>query len=133
MTNVMGYSEVLKYGAKGSQAATEVLNATDVTYDSAVTTGSTTSRGDGTSVPVETGEATQIKGSLSFGMIVDDGDATLTSLISAAKTGLAVALFFKTFDCDCIISFSDGAPLDGEETLQFQVERVSKSDRDPIL
>ena len=133
MAKKMGYQQPLYYGAKGSTASTEVLNCVDVSYDLGIETGSTTSRGDGTSVPIETGEVTTLTPKLTFNMIVDDGDATLTALIAAARTGLAVALKYETFDCDCVLSMTNGSPLKGEQTIDFNVETVSASDRDPSL
>ena len=139
MAKKMGYQGLIYYGVKGSTAATQILNCVDVTYENSVSTGSTTARGDGSTVPIETGEAVSLDGKLTFNMIVDDSDAVLVALLAAARTGLAVALRYIRasgllgLDADCIISAKEGAPLNGEQTIDFTVEKLSASDRAPVL
>jgi|TARA_Y100000310_G_C20640368_1_gene793558 hypothetical protein len=139
MAKTMGYEGLIYYGVKGAQAATQILNCVDVSYENGVETGSTTSRGDGSSVPIETGEATLLNAKLTFNMIVDDGDAVLVALLAAARTGNAVALRYIRssgllgLDADCVISAKEGAPLKGEQTVDFTVEKLSASDRTPLL
>lgn len=133
MAKKMGYQTPIYYGTKGSQASTLLENAVDVTYGVSPTTGSTTSRGDGTTVPKATGESTLLTPSLTFNMIVDDTDSALTALIAAARTGVAVAIRTLTFDSDCILAVEDGRPLEGEATVSFTLQSVSASDRTPIF
>lgn len=133
MAKKMGYQIPLYMGTKGSSAGTLLENCVDVSYDTSVETGSTTARGDGSSVPIDTGEATSLKPSLTFKMIVDDTDTALATLVASARSGVAVALRYDTFSCDCILSMQNAAPLKGEQTIDFTVEQVSASDRDPIL
>lgn len=139
MAKVMGYKGRLFYGAKGSTASTQVLSRVDANYEISVETGSTTSAGDGTTVPIETGEATSLDAKVTFNMIVADDDAAVTALQAYAATGVAVALRFESFtgsgglDADCIISTKQGAPLKGEATMDISVEKLSASDRDPLL
>jgi hypothetical protein len=139
MAKKMGYQGLIYYGAKGSTASQQILNCVDVTYECGVSTGSTTSRGDGSSVPIETGEATQLNAKLTFNMIVSTDDTILVALLAAARTGLAVALKYIRssgllgLDADCIISVKEGSPLDGEQTVDITVEKLSASDRTPQL
>ncbi len=139
MAKKMGYQGLIYYGAKGSTATTQILNCVDVNYENSVSTGSTTARGTGSTVPIETGEATALEGKLTFNMIVDTGDTVLIALLAAARTGLAVALRYIRssgllgLDADCIISSKEGAPLNGEQTVDITVEKLSASDRAPLL
>lgn len=139
MAKIMGYKGNLFYGAKGTTAATRVLNRVDATYEISVETGSTTGAGDGTAVPIETGEATSLDAKLTFNLTIADNDAAVTSLQAYAATGVAVALRFESFtgsgglDADCIISTKQGAPLKGEATMDVTVEKLSASDRAPKL
>lgn len=139
MSKVMGYQGGLFFGTKGSSAATRISARVDVSYEIGVETGSTTSAGDGTTVPINTGESTALTPSIAFNMIVADDDAAIVALLAAAATGAAIALkYIRTtgllgFDCDCILSCTQGSPLKGEATIDFKVEQVSSSDRTPIL
>lgn len=139
MAKVMGYQSGLFHGAKGSTAGTRINARVDVNYDIGVETGSTTSAGAGTSVPINTGEATSLTPKISFNMIVADDDAAIVALLAASATGDPIALRYIRangllgFDCDCIISTKQGSPLKGEATIDVNVEQVSASLRVPIL
>lgn len=139
MAKVMGYQGGLFYGTKGGTAATRINARVDVNYDLGVETGSTTSAGDGLSVPINTGEATALSPKITFNMIVADDDAAIVALQAAAATGNPIALKYIRatgllgFDCDCIISTKQGSPLKGEATMDVSVEQVSASIRTPIL
>lgn len=139
MAKTMGYQGLLYYGTKGSTAATQITARVDVNYETAVETGSTTSAGDGSSVPINTGEATALSGKISFNMIVADDDSAVVALQAAAATGDPIALRYIRstgklgFDADCIISTKQGAPLKGEATMDVTVEELSASLRDPNL
>jgi len=139
MAKVMGYQGGLFYGTKGSTAATRINARVDVNYDIGVETGSTTSAGAGTSVPITTGEATALSPKIDFNMIVADDDAAIVALLAASATGDPIALRYirKTgllgFDCDCIISAKQASPLGAEATITFNVEQVSASLRTPVL
>ena len=110
MAKTMGYEGGLFYGTKGSSAATRITARVDVSYDIGVETGSTTSAGNGTDVPINTGEATALSPKITFNMIVADDDSAVEALQAAAATGEAIALKYIRstgklgFDCDCIIS-----------------------------
>jgi hypothetical protein len=139
MAKVMGYQGGLFYGTKGGTAATRINARVDVSYEIGVETGSTTSAGAGTSVPINTGEATALTPKITFNMIVADDDAAIVALMAAAATGNPIALRYiratglTGFDCDCIISITTGSPLKGEATVDVSVEQVSASLRTPIL
>ena len=139
MAKIMGYKGRLFYGAKGTTAATQVLSRVDASYEISVETGSTTSAGDGSTVPIETGEATALDAKITFNMIIADDDGAVTALQAYAATGVAVALRFESYsgggglDADCIISCKKGSPLKGEATMDIAVEKLSESDRDPLL
>jgi hypothetical protein len=139
MAKKMGYQGQLFYGTKGSTAATPVLRRVDASMDLDVEVGSTTSAGDGTTVPINTGEATALTGTVTFNMIVDSNDAALVSLKAAAATGNPIALRFVAysgtlgFDADCVIKITQGSPLKGEATADIEVVALSASLREPIL
>lgn len=139
MAKKMGYQGLLYYGTKGSTASTQVLKRVNATYGITPEVGSTTSAGDGTTVPIATGEAVTLTGEVSFNMIVDSNDAALVAMRAAAATGDPIALRFIPFtgstglNADCIISISQGAPLDGEQTADIEVVAMSASLREPIL
>lgn len=139
MAKVMGYQGLLYYGTKGSTAATLITARVDVDYELGVETGSTTSAGDGTAVPINTGEATALSGKITWNQIVDDDSTAIVALLAAAATGNPIALKYirKTgllgFDADCVISAKQGSPLKGEATIDFTVETLSASLRTPVL
>ena len=139
MAKKMGYQGLLYYGTKGSTAATQVLKRVDATCDTDVEVGSTTSAGDGESVPINTGEATALTGTVTFNMIVDSDDAAVAAMVAAARTGNPIALRFVPFtgstglNADCVIKVTNGAPLKGEQTMDVEVVALSASLREPLL
>jgi len=139
MGKKMGYEGLLYRGDKGTTATTLVTSRIDATFDIGVETGSTTSAGDGTLVPIDTGEATMITAALTFNMVVADDDASLAAFQAAAVVGLPIALRFIPFtgssglDADCVISTKRGTPLQGAQTMDITVEKLSASDREPLL
>jgi len=139
MAKKMGYQGLLYYGTKGSTASTQVLQRVDASYDIDVEVGSTTSAGDGTAVPLTTGEAVALSGTITFNMIVDSNDAALVAFRAAAATGNPIALRFIAYtgttgmDADCVIKITQGAPLGGEQTVDIEVVALSASLRAPLL
>jgi len=135
----MGYQGGLFYGTKGSEATTRISARVDVSYEISVETGSTTAAGAGTAVPINTGESTALTPSITWNMIVADDSSAIVALLAAAATGAAIAIKYVRgsgllgFDCDCVLSVTQGSPLKGEATIDFKVEVVSSSDREPIL
>jgi hypothetical protein len=139
MAKKMGYQGLLYYGTKGATAATQVLNRVDASFDIDVETGSTTSAGDGNSVPINTGEAVALTGKVTFNMIVDSNDTAIVAMAAAASTGNPIALRFiratgaTGLDADCVIKMTQGAPLKGEQTIDIEVVALSASLRAPLL
>ena len=139
MSKKMGYQGLLYYGTKGTTAATQVLCRVDASYELTPEVGSTTCAGDGTTVPINTGEATALTGKVTFNMIVASDDNAVVEFRAKAATGVPIALRFiqfsgaTGFDADCIISTKKGAPLKGEQTMDIDVVALSSSDREPIL
>lgn len=139
MAKKMGYQGLLYYGTKGSTAATQITKRVDASFDIDVETGSTTSAGDGSTVPLNTGEATALTGKVTFNMIRESTDTAITALLAAAATGNPIALRFISFtgttglDADCVIKVTQGAPLKGEQTVDIEVVALSASLREPLL
>tara|TARA_R110000868_G_scaffold281099_1_gene541488 strand:- start:680 stop:1105 length:426 start_codon:yes stop_codon:yes gene_type:complete len=139
MPKKMGYQGLLYQGTAGSTAATQITKRVDASFDIDVETGSTTSAGDGTAVPINTGEATALTGKVTFNMIHDTSDTSLVALIAAAATGAPIALRFIRstgllgLDADCVIKVTQGSPLKGEQTIDIEVVALSNSLREPLL
>jgi len=139
MAKKMGYQGLLYYGTKGSTAATQVTKRVDASFDIDVETGSTTSAGDGSTVPINTGEATALTGKITFNVIVDSNDSAIVAFRAAAATGNPIAMRFISYsgmtglDADCVIKITQGAPLKGEQTADIEVVALSASLREPLL
>ncbi len=124
-TTKMGFEGQIFYGAAGSTAATPILNSRDINYDIDHDDGDTTVRGDGTSVPIATGDPVLRKVNITWTMINDTTDTVLEALRTAAAAGTGVALRLrdnaagKGFDGDVSIKFTHGEPLNGEQTYEF--------------
>lgn len=124
-TTKMGFEGQIYYGATGSTAATQLLNVKDITYELDHDDGDTTVRGDGTSVPISTGDPVLRKVSITWNMINDTTDTALEALRTAAAAGTGVAIRTKDnaagkgFDGDVSIKVSNGQPLNGEQTFDF--------------
>lgn len=135
----MGYQGLLYRGTAGSTASNQLTNARDIKYAMTPKVGNTTVRGDGSSVPIETGEAVSIAITLTWSMVYKTDDTQLTALRAAAATGAAVAIKYLPasggtgFDGDVIISCDNGAPLNGEQTFDFAVVAITDSSRTPSL
>ena len=138
---LMGYKGVLLYGTKGARAANRVLRRVDCEYGVDLTVGSTTSAGDGSTVPIATGEAVLRTVSLTFNMLRETNDAALIALEAANKTGDPIALAFTPenaaagfgLDADCVINLTTGAPLNGEQTVDIEIVALSDAIRSPVL
>jgi hypothetical protein len=134
----MGYEKVLYYGTAGSQAGTQLTIIRDVTYNVTSEKGETTANGDGSTPPITTERVTGITAELGFDMINDSSDASLASMIAAARAGTTVALYYKDyssgkgFDGDVILEVENGAPYKGEQTFSFTA-RPNDDDRTPSL
>lgn len=135
----MGYETLLYIGTAGSTASTQVLNAQDVDYNLDPERGETTTRGDGSAVPIATSRVTCLKPTVTFKMLNKPGNATLATIIAAAKTGGPLAVRTKSyssglgFDGDMTFSQKHGAPLKGEGSFEFVGEATEESLRVPLL
>ncbi len=124
-TTKMGFEGVIYYGVAGSTGATQITNATDISYDVDHETGDTTVRGDGSSVPLTTGDPTARSMSIEWTMINDTTDSVYEALRAAAAAAGGVAIRTKDyaagkgFDGDCSITMKNGMPLKGEQTTVF--------------
>jgi hypothetical protein len=138
-TKMMGYEAKLYYGAAGSTASTLITNSRDLKYDTNPVSGDTTVRGSGSTPPIRTGRTVALEVALTWTMVLNTADATLTALIAAARTGAPVALRVipatggTGLDADCIISVSAGAPLGGEQTVDFALVSLNDDSRAPLL
>lgn len=121
----MGYEFGIYYGAAGSTASTQITNSLDVTDDFTTQKGETTVRGDGSAPPIETFRVTARGSAVTFQMLMKTDDTTLLALLAAAAAGTPVALRTKSYssglgtDADFILEHSKGAPLKGQQTVDF--------------
>jgi hypothetical protein len=133
----MGYETQLFYGTAGTTAATQITNAVDVDYNLDPERGDTTTRGDGSSVPIVTSRVTALKPTITFKMLHKPADTTLAALIAASKAGSPVAMRTKSYssgsgyDGDVTLSFKESAPLKGEGSFEFTAEATEESGRAP--
>lgn len=104
-----GYKAILYYGTAGSTAATQVTNCEDLQYNIDPEKGETTTRGDGSSVPLKYERVTALGAEVTWKM-VDKVDSTLSALRAAAATGAAVAIK--------VLNKSGGTGFDGDVTLR---------------
>lgn len=120
-----GFQAQIKYGAAGSAGTTLLTNAIDLNEDLATETAETTSRGSGSTVPQKSEVVVCVEKRITFGMIVRDDDAGLVALMAAADAGtpLAIRTLRKAgsigFDGDVNLSYTDGRPLKGAQTVEF--------------
>ena len=121
----MGYEGLLYIGTVGAVATNQVLRATDVEYNNDQEMGEVTSRGDGTTVPIKAERPHTLTAEVTFKMVNDESDTDLTTLLTAARSGLPLAIkaFDKSggqgFDGDMNIKVKLNMPLKGEQTYEF--------------
>ena len=137
-TKKAGYQGILYYGTGGATAATQITNATDINYAFSIVTDAITTRGDGSSLPIEENLAVGRKlDDLSWTMIEKSDDTPLTALKAAAAAGTVVALRTKSyssgtgFDGDVYVSCKQGMPLGGKQTWDFTAVLAPFVDRTP--
>jgi len=139
MAEKMGFEGLTYYGTAGSTASTPIVIIRDTTYSVDPTKASTTSKGAGTSAPIETEDVVSLKFSYDFNLTNDITDAAVAALWAAAVAGTPVALRTKDhasgkgFDGDVTLSVKNGAPLAGEQTFDFTATPTKKSGRAPVL
>lgn len=117
-----GWERMLYVGTAGSTAAVLVEDAKDVNLDPGSETHDTTVRGDGTSVPKQTGNIHVLTRAVSFGFLYNDGVSPLDVILAAARAGTALAIKIveynggdTEFDGDCFLSISSPGPIaDGQ-------------------
>jgi hypothetical protein len=135
----MGFEGKIFYGVAGGTGGTEITNSRDINYDLSPDKGDTTVRGAGTSPPIKTSRVTAIGVSIEWTMIQKDNDAVLEALKTAAAAGVPVAIRTKDyaagkgFDGDCTLAARRGAPIAGEQTVQFTAEPTDEGGRAPQL
>lgn len=134
----MGYESLLYYGAAGATAATAITNCRDVSYNITPQTAPTTTKGAGSSPPIETVRVVGRQAQLTWTMLDKSDDSTLTALRAAAAAGTTVALRYiphsggTGFDGDVVLQCENGAPLAGEQTFNFTAT-PNDDDRTPAL
>ncbi len=131
-----GFEGQIFYGVKGSTAATLIQNRVDFSTDTDPQMAPTTVAGTAINVPLESEDVVAIKFSATLKMMNKENDPVLQALRTAAATGEQVALRTrdyaagKGFDGDVNVKESYGAPLNGEQTVDFTLTPNNRI-RDP--
>lgn len=141
MTRRVGWEGVLYIGTSGTQAPTQVTNARDVNYEVGKEYGNTTSRGDGTTIPIADARPTALSPKVTWSMIFDNSDTVLTTILAAAMntTPTPLAIYAKSyssgkgFDGDCYVTAKLGLPLNGETVYEFEATPTRDGGRAPTL
>lgn len=134
-TKKMGFEGKLYYGVAGATASTEITNSRDITISYGHETGETTVRGDGSSVPIETGRPVKRQIGIQWTMLLKTDDTTLSALRAAVAAGTPVALRGKDYtsgqgpDADFYITCEHGKPIGGEQTLNFSTTMPTDENR----
>lgn len=134
----MGYEAPLYIGTAGTQAATQVLRATDIDYTVDMEMGETTSRGAGVNIPIKSERPSTLSAEITFKMVNEIGDTVLATLLTASRAGTPIAVYYKDraagkgFDGDMNIKVKLNTPLKGEQTYEFTCT-VNDCIRDPSL
>jgi len=121
----MAFEGLLYRGPAGSTATTQITGHRDVTYTIDGDDGDTTSQGDGSAVPIETMSPTSVRMEITFNMVNDSSDTSLTALVAAAAARTPIALRTKDhssglgFDGDVNLKMTKGKPFKGEQTIDF--------------
>ena len=138
MANVkMGFEGLIYEGVAGSTATTLLENTKDITYNLDVEKGDTTVRGDSTSVPLKTEQASSLVVSIDFTMIHDITDTAFAALLTAAYSGGPIAIRTKDytsgsgFDGDCVLTVGNAMPISGEQAVTFNAVPTRESGRAP--
>ncbi len=135
----MGFEGEIYYGVAGNTAATKITNSRDVGFNLDPEKAPTTTRGDGTSPPVNTEQVVALSTSMEWNMLNKTDDTTLAALRAAAAAGTAVAFRMKDysagkgFNGDVTLSMKHGKPLKGEQSFDFTATPTEESGRTPVL
>lgn len=138
-TRYSGYQGIIYYGTAGSTATTQITNCEDLNYDNEAERAPTTVRGTGATPPINTSKVVALGAVITWSMLMKSDDATLTSLLAAARTGAAVAIRTKSyasglgFDGDCTLSVTHEMTLKGQSKFNFTGEPTDDEGRAPQL
>lgn len=114
----MGYEGRLFVDAAGATATTQVTNIEDLNYDNPLERVETTTRGDGTSLPKKSEKPVTMGAEVTWSMFHKDGDATLTTILAAARAGSLLAIRTK--------SYASGTGFDGDCSIEVRHEKTLK-------
>lgn len=135
-----GYQRVIKVGTAGSTPTTILENATDVDVGGGHTRTDTTTRGDGTSVPIHTEQVVQLARPVSFKVRYNPDDTLTAALIAAEKEGADVAIKVERLtsgevevNCDATLVLNSPGPLTGGMELEFEAIPSRDSGREPAF
>ena len=133
----LGFEGRIYWGTAGSTATTEMLSATDISMTITPKKAPTTTRGAGTSAPIETERVVSISISIEFTLLNKSGETHLDTLRAAAAAGTPVSLCMKDstagkgFDGDVTLECKEGMPLAGEQTFVFTATPTNEAGREP--
>lgn len=133
----MGFEGRIYRGPAGSTATTEMQSATDISISITPKKAPTTTRGAGTSIPMETERVVSVSMSIEFTLLNKAQETHLDVLRAAAAAGTPVAIRMKDyasgkgFDGDVTLECKDGEPLAGEQTFQFTATPTNEKGREP--
>lgn len=137
---LMGYEKQLFIGTAGTAAATQLLDVINIKFSVDAKYGSTTSRGLGTSVPIETSRPTSRKPKITFNALAVPANTNLVTIKAAAMAQTAISMKLidvasgtTEFDGDVYLKPDYDAPLDKEADLAFEAEPTRDHGRDPVF
>ena len=138
---ISGYRGQVLIGAAGSAGTTQITNSdADIKVDYEQGTDDSTTRGAGTSPPIETVGIVSIKiNSVEFSCKVRQTDANVETLMAALAAGNGLAFRTKHhssgkgFDGDGYFKASLGQPLKGMSVLTVTVTPTDDYGRTPSL
>ena len=138
-TPLMGYEKILYIGTAGVAAATQVLDVVNIKVSVKPQYGSTTSRGNGTTVPILTSRPVSREVKLTFNTLNVPENAQLTALRAAAAAASAisakvvdVASGAVELDADVYIGVDKDAQLTAEQDQAYECE-VTREWRTPVF
>jgi hypothetical protein len=140
---LMGFEKIVLIGNPGSTAATQVLDLVNVKVTSSPQYGSTTNRGDGTTVPVASKRAVSIETTVTFNSLNVPTNTNLATLKAAAISTtpasrlialkvVDVASGTVEFDRDVDLSIDRDAQLTAEQDCAF-VATTDRTLRAPVV
>jgi len=121
----MGYQAQILIGTVGSTPSAQFKNVVDLEYNLEIEMGDTSTRGDGSALPVATEKPTAKKPEITFKSLSRPNDTILAALLAAGDAGAAMGVRYKNassgkgYDGDMNVKWKNGAPLKGEQTFEF--------------